>query len=119
LLRAALRLWNASRMECCSDRICGNETLGMHPENYGLEDPNSGIILTSPVFSAQLEVIMTAIVLRPAKKEVLKRLKDIILEGQRRSWFTIYLAMFVLLHSCALLTAGDNKKARKQGFEVR
>lgn len=91
----------------------------MRPQDYGPEDGNTGIILTSPVFSAQLEVIMTATILRPAKKEVLKRLKDIMLEGHRRSWFTIYLAMFVMLHSCTLLTAGDNKKARKQGLEVR
>jgi hypothetical protein len=49
---------------------------------------------------------------------VLKRLKDLIEENQRRSWFTIYLCMFILLHSCALLSAGDEKKARKQGLTV-
>ncbi|KAF2473832.1 uncharacterized protein BDR25DRAFT_217243 [Lindgomyces ingoldianus] len=125
LLRAVLRLWCASRMESHSDRICGDETLGMTPQDYGRDCPNTGMILTPPVFSAQLEVIVVATILQPAKKEVLQRLKDLMQENHGRQswqqpcWFTIYLAMFVLLHSCAMLTAGDNKKARKQGSEAR
>ena len=105
-------------MESRSDRICGEEALGMEPQYYGSKCANSGIILTPPVFSAQLEVTVVATILQPAKKEVLRRLKDLIQEG-RRSWFTIYLSMFILLHSCALLTAAANKKARKQGLEVK
>jgi hypothetical protein len=91
----------------------------MQPGDYGPDCPNSGIILVPPVLSAQMEIIMTVMVTQPVKKEVLTQLKELIQENQRRSWFTIYLTMFLLLHSCALLTAGDNKKARKQGFEVR
>ncbi|KAK3325012.1 hypothetical protein B0H66DRAFT_470400 [Apodospora peruviana] len=119
LLRAVLRLWCASRMETRSDRICGEETLGMQPRHYEPPCANDGLILTSPVFSAQMEVVMTSLLLQPAKKEVLKRLKDLVMENQRRSWFAIYLTMFILLHSCSLLTAADNKKARKQGLEHR
>ncbi|KAF2183196.1 hypothetical protein K469DRAFT_584113 [Zopfia rhizophila CBS 207.26] len=119
LLRSALRLWCASRMESHSDRICGNETLGMEPQDYGPRCANTGIILTPPVFSAQLEVIVVATILQPARREVLRRLRDLIQENQRRSWFAIYLCIFVLLHSCALLTASNNQKARKQGLESR
>jgi hypothetical protein len=106
-------------MESRSDRICSNETLGMEPGNYGPACPNSGIILVPPVLNAQMEIIVTATILQPMKKEVLQRLKDLIQENQRRSWFTIYLCMFILLHSCALLTAGDEKKAQKQGLVVQ
>jgi len=90
----------------------------MQPQYYGSKCANSGNILLPPVLSAQMEVIVTVMILQPAKKEVLKLLKELIEENQRSSWFTIYLCIFILLHSCALLTAGDNKKARKQGFEV-
>jgi hypothetical protein len=106
-------------MESRSDRICSNETLGMEPGNYGPACPNSGNIVVPPVLSAQMEIIVTTMILQPMKKEVLKRLKGLIQENQRRSWFTIYLCMFILLHSCALLTAGDEKKARKQGSAVQ
>ena len=90
----------------------------MKPGDYGCDDPNSGIVLTPPVLSAQLEIIVTATLLIPAKNEVLSRLKEMIQGNERRSWFAIYLAMFVLLHNCALLTQGDNKKARKQEYQV-
>lgn len=120
LLRAALRLWNGCRMESRSERISGPEHLGMTQHFCSdISCPNQGNILLPPVFSAQLEVIMTVKVLAPAKQEVLKRLKDLIQENQRKSWFAIYLCMFVLLHSCAMLTAGDNAKARKQGVHTR
>ncbi|KAH8891757.1 hypothetical protein GQ53DRAFT_647975 [Thozetella sp. PMI_491] len=119
LLLAVLRLWAASRLACRSDRICGTETLGMEPQDYGSGDANSGILLTPPVFSAQLEVIITATLLVPAKREVLSLLRELLQGNERRSWFAIYLAMFILLHNCALLTQSDNKKARKQGLESR
>lgn len=90
----------------------------MQPQDYGPTCANSGNILVPPVLSAQMEVIVTAKILQPAKKEALKLLKELIQDNQRSSWFTIYLCMFILLHNCALLTAGDNVKARKQGYEV-
>ncbi len=117
-MTSVLRLWAASRLACRSDRICGSETLGMEAQDYGTDDPNSGIILTPPVLSAQMEVVVTATLLLPARNDVLSCLQKMIQGNERRSWFAIYLAMFVLLQNCALLTQGDNKKARKQGYEV-
>jgi hypothetical protein len=105
-------------MESRSERICSEEALGMRPQDYGPRCPNTGIILTPPVLSAQLEIIMTVMVLEPARKEVLKRLKALLMENQRRSWFAVYLSMFILLHNCALLTAADNKRSKKQGLKV-
>jgi hypothetical protein len=116
---AVLGLWAASRFASRSDRIIGDETLGMKTQDYDSDDPNSGIILTPPVFSAQLEVIITATLLLPAKQKVLRLLRDLMQRNDRRLWFTIYLSIFILLHNCALLTHGDNKKARKQGLMVR
>ena len=91
----------------------------MKPQDYGPKCPNSGNILLPPVLNAQMEVIVTAMILLPMKKAVLSSLEKLLKENKRELWFTIYLSMFVLLHSCAMLTAADNKRARKQGMQVR
>src|SRR3954471_4987521 len=78
LLQAVLRLWGASRMESRSEYICGEETLGMMPHQCHPNCLNNGKILTPPVFSAQMEIIMTARILRPAKKQILRLLRDLI-----------------------------------------
>lgn len=141
LLKAVLRLWIASRMESRSDRICGKEQLGMQPQYYEdcchnpadnssncqlvipppsseSVDYNNGLILIPPVLSAQLEVIVTASILQPQRKLVLKLLNELFDSDRRQSWFTVYLTVFVLLHSCAMLIAADHAKAVKQGFKV-
>jgi hypothetical protein len=35
-----------------------------------------------------------------------------------RSWITVYLITFMMLHSCALLTEENYGNARKQGLRV-
>jgi len=117
LLQAVLRLWGASRMESRSEYVCGGETLGMTPHQCNPNCPNNGKVLTPPVFSAQMEIIMTARILLPMKKRILRLLRTLIHERQRQSWFTIYLTLFILLHSCAMLTAANIKRARKQGIQ--
>jgi hypothetical protein len=104
-------------MESHSDRICGKENLGMRPQVYVPESTNNEKILLPPVLSAQMEIIVNVMILQPAQKDVLKRLKKLMEENKRHHWFAIYLCIFILLHSCALLTAADNKKARKQGLD--
>jgi len=119
LLSSVLRLWCASRMESRSDRICGEETLGMTPKDYGGNCPNNGIILTPPVFSAQLEVIVVSTILQPAKKLVLKQLFKLMTKKPKQSWLCIYLCLFILLHNSALATASAHRRAKKQGLKSR
>lgn len=119
LLRLVLRLWVAVRMGSRSDRICGDETLGMKPQDYDPECHNFGHILVPPVISAQCELINTVMILQPLKQAVLKKLHSMIKEKKTRSWLTIYLALFILLHNCSLLTAFEHKQARKYGLETR
>jgi hypothetical protein len=104
-------------MESRSDFICGSETLGMVARSYEPKSVNDGKILVAPVYSAQMEIIVTALILKPAQRSVLKRLRKLMEGNKRRSLFAIYLCIFIILHSCALLTAIDNKKARKQGLD--
>lgn len=91
----------------------------MKRRDYGPRSTSTNKILLPPVFSAQMEVIFVAMVLQPTKKEVLDRLKKLMSENKRSSWFAIYLCIFLLLHSCALLTARDRERARNQGVQVR
>jgi hypothetical protein len=118
LLRSVLKLWVAIRMESRSERICSKERLGMKPQTFDPAAQNYNQVLIPPVMSAQLELIMTAVILLPLRKVVLVQLQELIKSNRPRSWFTIYLCLFILLHSCALLTSFENMQAKKYGLQV-
>lgn len=118
-MKSTLRLWGASRMMSRSAYIVGTETLGMERKDYGPGAPKSNKILCPPVFSAQMEIIFVTQILEPTKKEILNKLKALVQENNRRSWLAIYLCIFLLLHSCALLTKKDHDRAGEQGVNVR
>ena len=69
--------------------------------------------------SAQIQLIMTATVLSPLKKSVLRQLNNLVQGNKLKSWFVIYLCTFIILHSCALLTSHEHARAKKQGLLVR
>jgi hypothetical protein len=115
LLRAVLRLWVASRMESKQERICSEEVLDMTPQNWDQEADNFMNYLVPPVMQAQIEILTTAMVLLPMKQAVLKGLQHLIEKCQIKSWFTIYLSTFILLHSCALLTRAEAVRAAREG----
>jgi hypothetical protein len=118
LLRSLLKLWVAIRMESRSERICSEERLGMEPQIFDPAARNYNQVLIPPVMSAQLELVMTSMILQPLKKQVLNQLQDLIKADRPKSWFTIYLCLFILLHSCALLTSFENTQAKKYGLQV-
>lgn len=105
-------------MESRSERICGSEALFMEPQNFDPECSNFGQVLIPPVMSAQIELITTVALLQPLKKAVLEPLRKLIEKNRTQSWFTIYLCLFILLHSCSLLTEFEYKAARKYGLLV-
>jgi hypothetical protein len=113
-----LRLWVAVRTASRSERICGEETLGMTPQMEDKACSNFGNVLLPPVMTAQIQIVLWTTILYPLKQEVLDRLQTLVQANKPRSWFTIYLCIFLLLHSCALLTDADGKKAKKQGMQV-
>jgi hypothetical protein len=113
-----LQLWVAVRTASRSERICGEETLGMMPQMEDRACSNFGTILLPPVMTAQIQIVVSARILSPLKQKVLDRLQNLVQANKPRSWFTIYLCIFLLLHSCALLTDADSKKAKKQGMQV-
>lgn len=100
-------------MESRSERIIGHETLGMQHQSFNPECLNYGKILLPPVLTAQLEVIMTAKILQPEVKEVLRLLTKLMKKQQKRqSWLAIYLSIFILLHSKQCLSYEQNTLTR-------
>lgn len=71
---------------------------------------------TPPVMGAQLECILYTRFLRPLSKGIQDLLDDLMKKRTHDTWLTVYLALFVLLHSCALLTKRDAEYARQMNF---
>ena len=90
----------------------------MLPQNFDEHCTNFGRVLVPPVMTAQIQLIMTVSILLPLKRLVLRQLQEIVELNKTQYWFTIYLSMFILLHSCALLTSHEHKRAKKHGLLV-
>jgi hypothetical protein len=119
LLENSFQLWTVHRMIATkrSGHILGSETLGTLPIN----DPNSshyGGIPKPAVMSAQFQAVTYSRMLRPLNSVVLSQLHDLTIANKRTSLFTIYLTLFVLLHSCAMVTESDERYARKHLLKV-
>ncbi|KAL2821114.1 hypothetical protein BJX63DRAFT_418148 [Aspergillus granulosus] len=116
LIVDCLKFWVGCRKISNPERICSFETLGGTP----VDDPNSpfhGVVPMPSIMIPQMECIMYTRVLRPLSNKVLSTLKDLITENKREHWLTIYLTLFILLHSCAMLTRRDWETAREFGLQ--
>jgi hypothetical protein len=118
LIHTLLQLWFAIRQTTRSEFIVGEETLGMTPELKDRSYPLFGKVPIPPVMGLQLNIMLTLNVLLPLKQSILDQLQRIIFSNRPKSWFTIYLCTFILLHNCALITAWCYDYARKHGLKV-
>ncbi|KAL9607869.1 MAG: hypothetical protein Q9167_007258 [Letrouitia subvulpina] len=112
LLSKVLRLWVAARVVSRTEWICGDDTLNMRP----VTDPSSPYYNRIPlpsVMSAQISIISQAFMLRPFKLAVLETLHRLTSRQKKRHWFAIYLAIFILLHSCSMMTKRNEEYARQ------
>ncbi|KAJ2995556.1 hypothetical protein NUW58_g1238 [Xylaria curta] len=114
LLDSVLRLWVGSRMESKQERISSEEVLGMTPQDWDPDAGNYGKYLVPPVLQAQIEILTTSIILLPMKRQVLKLLQRLIEKNAIKSWLTIYLTLFILLHSCSMLTRAEAVRAARE-----
>ena len=99
------------------ERICAGDAFGTR-----VKDPSSPYFDTfpiPPVMCAQLEIITFSKMLRPFRQVVIEGLERLFDANDRQSWFTIYLVLFILLHSCSLTTRRDEEYARQMNLEVR
>ncbi|KAL3471565.1 hypothetical protein BJX99DRAFT_266617 [Aspergillus californicus] len=116
LIEDCLRFWVGCRKISYPERICSYETLGSAPVN----DPGSpfhAMVPMPPIMIPQMECIMYTRILRPLSGRVLAGLKDLVMENKREHWLTIYLTLFILLHSCAMLTRRDWETAREYNLQ--
>ena len=118
LLQEVFQLWVAIRMESQSERICGEETLGMQPQFLDEEVDTFGTVSIPPIMSAQIELLTTTRILIPMRTSILRRLQRLIQANKLKNWFPTYLSVFILLHSCSILTRDENRAAKKYGLEV-
>jgi len=68
---------------------------------------------------AQMQCIFYSKFLAPLKKLVLDQLQALVMGGRREHWLTIYLVLFILLHSCSMITRRNEEFAKSLGLPVR
>lgn len=90
----------------------------MTPQDYDPESSNFGHVPLPPVMGAQIQLINYGSVTGPMVKTVLGRLRTMMENNRMRSWFTIYLCLFIILHSTSLITAYARRRAVKHGLPV-
>lgn len=96
--------------------ICGGDFIGSVVVDSC--SPYNNMVPIPPVMNAQLEIIMYSTLLRPLRDQVLTGLETLLKENLRRNWLTIYLTLFILLHSCSLTTRRDEQFARRMELTV-
>ncbi|SPQ27182.1 dc7b8959-bb24-4bdd-88c8-e08b8e00ba17 [Thermothielavioides terrestris] len=112
LVLNAFRFWVACRKTSNPEHILGDDKLGGEPVN----DPSSvfyGRVPMPVIMIAQMECILYSRVLRPVHKKLLDQLNFLVKENKRQYWLTLYLTLFILLHSCAMVSRRDWETARQ------
>lgn len=117
MLCNTLRLWVACRKVSHPERLCGEDLLAT-PK---VEDPSSpwfGCVPLPPVIIVQMQCIVYTTLLRPLAKKVRDKLSTMVLANNRKNWMAIYLTIFLLLHSCTMMTRRNEEFARQINFPV-
>lgn len=95
-----LKLWFASRYLTESSRLCEPDagTLG----TLGLElESADGKVASPELIAAQIEYIVLGFLV-PLRATILSLLEDMVAYNKPRDWYTIYLAVFIILHIVAV-----------------
>ncbi|KAK5654757.1 hypothetical protein OQA88_7082 [Cercophora sp. LCS_1] len=118
LLTNALRLWVTCRLISNPVHVCGDDKLGGHAV-YSPDSLHNGKVPMPVIVTAQFECINYTTFLRPWSKAVLKQLNELVLAKKREYWLSIYYAMFVLLHSCSMMTRRDAETAEQYDMKTQ
>ncbi|KAI1204113.1 uncharacterized protein F4807DRAFT_448916 [Annulohypoxylon truncatum] len=112
------RLWVALYKTSNIHHICGDDKLGCEP----ITDPQSpwfNLVPIPAVIIAQKECIIYTKIFQPLSKKILRDLQHLVLSNKRQYWLTIYLTIFILMHSCAMITRRDEETARQYNLKER
>ena len=111
-----LRLWTMARLTSNIEWICGGDVVGSVVDDQS--SPFQNTVPVPPMTCAQVEVISYSSLLHPLRRKILKELKTMLLSNPRNSWLTIYLTLFILLHSCSHTSRRDEAFGRDIGHSV-
>lgn len=103
-------------MTSLPEKICSKEQVGTTVEDKS--SPYYGTVPVAPVICAQFEVIMFCCLQMPLRGKVLEGLASMMRSNDRRNWFTIYLTLFILLHSCSMTTKRNQEYATQMAMRV-
>ncbi|KAI2462772.1 hypothetical protein F4781DRAFT_426909 [Annulohypoxylon bovei var. microspora] len=118
VLQNLFHFWVALCKTSNVHHICGDEKLG----GEVVADPQSpwfNLVPMPAVIIAQKECIIYTKIFQPLSKKILRDLQHLILSKKRQYWLTIYLSMFILMHSCAMITRRDEETARQYNLKER
>lgn len=101
-----------------SSHICGDEKLGMGPKVDDKTYPLWGRVSTPRMIIAQIDSINAIEVIPPLKRKVLNTLASLISANKTQYWFTIYIAIFLLLHNVSTISADRRRHGRANGAMV-
>lgn len=90
----------------------------MEPELKDRSYPLFGKVSIPRIIIAQIDMFNTLRILQPLRKFVLDHLQRLVLSNKPKSWFTIYLSIFILLHDCSIISADRYRHARDNSMKV-
>jgi len=105
-----IRLWFSIRHTVGSSSICSDDRLDMAPE----EDANYPLgtkISTPRMIIEQIDCVNAAVIAK-LSKSVLRDLEDYLKNARPAQWFTLYLAVFILLHEVDVATEDRRRHGR-------
>lgn len=100
--------------------MCGDDTLDMEPEVEDKTYPLHGKVSLPRMLLAQFDSINYTRLLSPHGKNVLRELEFLISQNQKSLWFTLYIALFILLREASWISKDRYRHARDAyGARVR
>lgn len=101
-----------------SSYVSGDDTLGMSPKLDDKSYPLWGRVSTPRMIIAQIDSINAQKILAPLRQRVLKTLETLIKANKTQHWFTIYIAIFLLLHNVSIISADRRRHGKANGATV-
>jgi hypothetical protein len=118
LVRDSLRFWTAARFLEGGWRCCGEDKLGAEMIPSPSWRPKDEIALP-PYIDYQFASILVEKILPSLSKAILKTLDTLIKKNQASSWYSIFLTIFILMHSFELILIHEVNFTKRRGYPVQ
>ncbi|KAK3331053.1 hypothetical protein B0H66DRAFT_613055 [Apodospora peruviana] len=118
-LHNLFKLWFANRHMVGSSWICGKEILEIDPGSEVEQHPLSKRVRTPRLVVAQFDNVNILEILTPLRVDVLHQLEDMLGRNNIQDWFTVYVAVFILLHEVSVSSKDRAEDAIANSAESR